>query len=204
MRTREVLEVAAVILTAALHFVFYELLPGRGAFIVVTVLAWSTYFAVRVRRSPQNRREFGLSAEGLRPSAVAASIVLLVGIAMCFAIGTSRGTVRLVPQMLILAFLYPAWGLVQQLLVQSMVVRNLKSVLSGPVVVAIAGVLFGIVHLPDVELALATALLGGIFTLIFLRWRNVWPLGVCHGLLGVFFYFWVLGRNPLREIVAGG
>jgi hypothetical protein len=28
------LEVAAVLATAALHFVFYDLLPGRGVFIV--------------------------------------------------------------------------------------------------------------------------------------------------------------------------
>jgi hypothetical protein len=38
---------------------------------------------------------------------------------------------------------------------------------------------------------------------IFLRWRNVWPLGICHGWLGVLFYFWVLGRDPWLEILGG-
>src|SRR5262249_14697470 len=107
------------------------------------------------------------------------------------------------PQMLILALLYPLWGLVQQLLVQAMVVRNLVPVVSLPVVVTLAVVLFGLVHLPHLALALATALLGGVFTLTFIRCRNVWALGVCHGLLGVFFYFWVLGRDPWLEILAG-
>src|SRR5262249_19674259 len=112
-------------------------------------------------------------------------------------------SIRISSHMWILALLYPVWGLVQQLLVQAMVVRNLTPVLSLPLVVAIAAVLFGLVHLPDMELALATALLGGIFTLIFTRWRNVWALGICHGLLGVFFYFWVLGRDPWLEIMGG-
>jgi uncharacterized protein len=203
MTRRGLLEIVAVVVTAALHFVFYDLLPGRGVFIVATTLAWSTYFVVRMRRSPQNRRDFGLSTQGLRQSSLTASIVLLIGVATCFAIGISRGTVRLAPQMLILALLYPVWGLVQQLLVQAMIVRNLRPVLATPLVVVIAAVLFGLVHLPEMELALATAALGGIFTLMFLRWRNVWALGVCHGLLGVFFYFWVLGRNPWLEIVGG-
>src|SRR5262245_54446675 len=202
MKRRETLEIAAVILTAALHFLFYDFLPARGPFIVVTVLAWSAYFVIRVRRSPENLRSFGLSTQGLRQSAIAASVILVAGIGICLVIGLPRGTVRFVPQMLILALLYPIWGLVQQLLVQAMVVRNLTPVLSLPLVVAIAAVLFGLVHLPDTELALATAVLGGIFTMAYVRWRNVWALGVCHGLLGVFFYFWVLGRDPWLEILA--
>ena len=95
-------------------------------------------------------------------------------------------------------------GLLQQLLVQAMVVRNLGPVLPTPVVITIAAALFGVVHLPHVELAVSTALLGTVFTLIFTRWPNIWALGVCHGWLGVFFYFWVLGRDPWLEIVAAG
>jgi uncharacterized protein len=203
MRIRAALEIGSVILTATLHFVFYDLLLGRGLFIVATILAWSTYFVIRIRRHPETLRHFGLSVEGLRQSVAASSVILVVGIAICLAVGLTRGTVRLVPHMLILVLLYPLWGLVQQLLVQAMVVRNLVPVLSLPVVVAIAAILFGVVHLPHVELALATALLGGLFTVVFIRWRNVWALGVCHGLLGVFFYLWVLGRDPWLEIVAG-
>ena len=39
------------------------------------------------------------------------------------------------------------------------------------------------------------------FTVVFLRHRNVWPLGICHGLLGVVFYSWVLGRDPWWEML---
>ena len=197
------LEVAAVFVTAILHFIFYEVPSGRGPFIVVTTLAWSVYVAFRIRRDPEALREFGLSTHALGRSAAAASVVLVTGVAFCMMVGLSRGTVRFIPHMLILALLYPLWGLLQQLLVQAMVVRNLVPVLSTPVVITIAAVLFGIVHLPHVVLAVSTAILGAVFTLIFTRWANVWALGVCHGWLGVFFYYWVLGRDPWLEILAG-
>jgi hypothetical protein len=188
-------------LTAALHFVFYDLLPGRGPFIAVTMLLWVTYFVFRVRQKPAAGQEFGLSRQGFSDSAKAAAAVFAVGAAGCAAVGFSRGRLILVPHMLILLVLYPIWGLIQQLLVQAMFVRNLIGRTSTPLVVLMAGILFGVVHLPYVQLAVATAVLGAVFTLIFIRWRNVWPLGVCHGWLGVFFYYWVLGRDPWLEII---
>jgi CAAX prenyl protease-like protein len=201
MSKRGWFEVAASVLTAGLHFVFIGPLNARGPFIVVTILAWSVYIFLRIRHSPENRRDFGLTTDGLRQSARTASWILAVGVTLSLIIGLWRGTVRWSPHMLVLAALYPLWGLVQQLLVQAMVVRNLLSVLSRPLVVVIAAVLFGLVHVPDVYLALATALMGGLFTVVFIRWRNVWALGVCHGLLGVVFYFWVLGTDPLEKVV---
>ena len=67
---------------------------------------------------------------------------------------------------------------------------------------AVASVLFGAVHLPELKLAAATCLLGLAFTLLYLRWGNLWPLGLCHGWLGVFYYYWVLGRDPWMETFA--
>src|ERR1039458_5460111 len=68
------------------------------------------------------------------------------------------------------------------------------------VATALATLLFGAVHLPDMRLAAATCVLGGAFTLIYLRWRNLWPLGLYHGWLRVFFYYWVMGREPWGEM----
>ncbi len=68
----------------------------------------------------------------------------------------------------------------------------------------LASVLFGAVHLPELRLVAATSLLGLVFTLIYLRWHNLWPLGVYHGWLGVFFCYWVLVRDPWRETLGAG
>ena len=202
MPRRSFLEVSAVALTAALQFLFYDLLPGRGPFILATLIGWVTYIAVRIRRRPESLAEFGLSRNGLATSAATAAVILLVGAVVCWIVGSRRGSLNVSRNMLWTALLYPVWGILQQTLVQGVAVRNLARALPKPAVVVIAGLLFGAIHLPHVALAGATAVLGGVFTVVFLRTRNVWPLGVCHGWLGVLFYYWVLGRDPWLELVA--
>ncbi len=203
MPLRARLEVAAVLATAALHFVFYDLLPGRGVFIAVTAIGWIAYIVLRSRQDPSALREFGLSRDGLRPTAKAAAAIFIAGGVACVAIGRARGPLVLDVHMLWTALLYPAWGLLQQVLVLGIVARHLSRSLPAIVVVAVAAVLFGAVHLPHLALAGATAALGAVFTAVYLRWRNVVPLGVVHGWLGVLFYFWVLGRDPWLEIAGG-
>lgn len=199
---RRALELGALALTVGLQFLFYDVLPGRGAFLLATVVGWVGYLAHRIVRRPEALREYGLARDGLGASAAAAGVILLVGTLVCFAIGSRRGGVTLSRNMLWTALLYPIWGILQQVLVQGVAVRNLARAIPGAVVVLVAGLLFGLVHLPHLALAAATATLGGVFTLVFLRHRNVWPLGVCHGLLGVLFYYWVLGRDPWWEMVS--
>ena len=173
MPRRALIEVAAVALTAALQFLFYDLLPGRGVFILGTTLSWATYLAMRVRGEPGSLREFGLSTAGLAPSAVAAGAILLVGASICLVVGSRQGALGLSRNMIFAGLLYPAWGLLQQLIVQGVAVRSLSRALPSPAVVIIAGLLFGAVHLPHLALAGATAALGSVFTIVFLRWGNI-------------------------------
>ena len=190
-----------MVATAGLSYLFYEVLHLRGLFIGATLAGWAAYVVASVRREPARLAAYGLSRAGLRETARAAAVVFAVGALACLATGLARGTAVFRANMLLVAILYPVWGLVQQVLVQGMVVRNLKSPLPPPAIAVAAGVLFGVVHLPHLALAAATAVLGAVFSLIFLRHRNLWPLGLCHGWLGVLFYAWVLGRDPWHEIV---
>lgn len=106
--------------------------------------------------------------------------------------------------MLPLLALYPIWGLIQQFLVQSLFARNLQrefAVFRSPLRIApLAALVFSVVHWPDLRLCALTFVLGLVFTPIYLRWRNLWPLGMWHGWLGVFAYFWVLARDPWVEM----
>lgn len=82
------------------------------------------------------------------------------------------------------------WGLLQQLLVQAMVVRNLAPRVASPLVVAVAGVLFGVIHMPHLALAASTAILGAIFTVISFvgatcgPWGSVTAGWVCSSIPG--------------------
>jgi membrane protease YdiL (CAAX protease family) len=68
-------------------------------------------------------------------------------------------------------------------------------------VIPVGALLFGLAHWPDGVLMATTFLLGVVFIPMYLRWRNLWPLGVYHGWLGALMYFWILQRDPVAEIL---
>jgi CAAX prenyl protease-like protein len=199
------MEVAAVILTWALHPVFVEHLHMRLAFIGVTLLGWTIYVVERIRRDRSILRQWGFTRAGLLESFRASTAFVLLAGGIMALIAARNGALRLHPNMLPLVVLYPAWGLAQQFLVQGLLVRALaaesRSILSSTSVTVLAALLFAVVHLPDLTLMAGTFLLGLVFTPIYLRWRNLWPLGLFHGWLGVLCYFWVLQRDPWIDLI---
>ncbi len=192
-------EIAAAIATGVCHLVVSTALDSLGLFIAGAVMFWGVYVVLQARRDPDVWGRWGFRRANLLPATRAASLIGVVALAIMAAFAIAHDLLELHAHMLVLFVLYPVWGLTQHLIIQAMVARNLE--LAPAWIVAICALLFGCVHLPDLELSGATFLLGGAFTAIYLRWRNLWPLGLCHGGLGVFYYFWVAGRNPWRELV---
>jgi hypothetical protein len=197
---RGLFEIAAVAITVVAYFVCYEVLDARGVFMAAAVLGWGAYVARRIVREPRCLVDYGLSRRGLAPTAKAVAWLVGLGGLACGLVALAQGRLTGSRGLLLAALFYPLWGLVQQTLVQAMVVRNIERRLPRAAVIAGAAALFGAIHLPDVVLAPATAALGAAFTAIYLRWRNVWPLAVGHGLLGALFYVWVLDRDPWAEV----
>ncbi|PWU21287.1 MAG: hypothetical protein C5B50_02045 [Verrucomicrobia bacterium] len=199
-------EIVAVVLTALLHPVFVEILHQRAIFIILALLGWLSYLAIRCWRHKNALAALGLRKEGYRPTLIATSVFGVIAFAAMVKIAIAHHRLLFRWEMLPLLFLYPVWGMLQQLLVQGIFVKPLSDhgFLPNIVVALAASVLFAAVHMPDLRLAGATFLMGAVFTVLYLRWRNLWPLGVCHGWLGVFYYYWILERNPWAEIFRGG
>jgi len=102
--------------------------------------------------------------------------------------------------------LYPLWGTIQQFLIIGLIARNMEDwegrKANSVTIVVVSSIVFSIVHFPSILLVAATALLAIAYTIIYLRYRNLWILGLFHGWLGCFFYFFVLGRDPWLEFVS--
>jgi uncharacterized protein len=205
---RAAYEVAAVAATALLHPVFVDVLHQRAAFVGLALAGWTSYLCWRVRREPDALQALGLRREGFGPAFSATSVFSLVTLAAMGMIAQTQHPLAFRWEMVVLLVLYPVWGLFQQLLVQGIFVRTVAGLGTGnwPKIAAtvLAAFLFAAVHLPDAALAGATCALGAVFTLIYLRWRNIWPLGLYHGWLGVFFYYWVLRRDPWMDMLGPG
>ena len=201
-RPRLTWELLAVLASAVLHAVTTLVAQWRSIEQIVLGTGWLGYVLWRAG-TPGVLAAWGMQRRGFAACARAAAVALAVGLAATAAIGCARGTFVLDGNLLPLLLVYPIWGWVQQLLVLGVAVGNLERLGVGRGwLVAIAGCGFAAVHLPDWPLCGATLLLGLVCCALFLRFRNLWPLGVLHGWLGACFYRWVLARDPWAELLA--
>src|SRR5688572_30578115 len=194
-------ELCAVLGSVVLHFVtqWYDVLAVDQ---IVLGGGWLGYVFWRARTTGV-LAGWGLQRAGLHACSRAAMLACGAGAIACAVIGVVRHTFVLDWHLLPLLLVYPLWGLVQQLLVLGIVVGNLEAFgVRRPWLVALASLGFAAVHVPDWPLCGATLVLGAVCCTLFLRHRNLWPLGVLHGWLGACFYRWVLARDPWLDVLA--
>lgn len=114
----------------------------------------------------------------LLAGALLCGAIVLIGIPLRFAAaGNSLPLSR--------SWQYVVWALAQEFILQGIFFVRLESLLGSRRAVLAAAGLFAIAHLPSPVLT-ALSLLGGIlFCELFRRFRNLYPLGIIHGALGL-------------------
>jgi membrane protease YdiL (CAAX protease family) len=81
---------------------------------------------------------------------------------------------------------YALWSFVQQLLLQDFFLRRLCRLLPSAGLAALTtAAIFSIAHLPSPVLTVVTFTLGLAACLLFLRYRNLYPLAIAHAILGI-------------------
>lgn len=135
----------------------------------------------------------GLKAMGLRTANFGRSLwivavaLLLAGIAVLVA--ANLHTLRLPPG--VIAFIetycaYAVWSGVQQFLLQCFFLLRFLRLIPNPRLAALAAAaLFATAHLPSLILVPVTFIWGCAACLLFLRYRNLYPLALAHAILGI-------------------
>jgi hypothetical protein len=81
---------------------------------------------------------------------------------------------------------YAIWAFVQQFLMQGFFLSRLVRLLpNGPSAAGFAAVIFALAHLPNPILTPVTLIWGFAACLLFLRYRNLYPLAVAHAIVGI-------------------
>jgi len=133
------------------------------------------------------------AAMGLRKTDLLRSL-WIVGVALIFSAISITIAIRLQtlrpwrgPAELVQRFWgYAIWSFLQQFLLQIYFLqRTLRLVSSKKLAVGLAVAVFTLAHLPNPLLTLATLVWGCAACLLFLRYRNLIPLGVTHAILGI-------------------
>jgi len=154
-----------------------------NAFCIVLAALWIVW---AVRRDRFTARDMGIAV----PTASASVWVLLGGVVLAVALPlvtlvwrNNSGPTHVMP--VNQALLYIVWSFLQQFILQSFFFVRLESLLGGKWAVPVAAALFGTVHLPSALLTVASLIGGLFFCAMFRRYRNIFPLGMAHALLGL-------------------
>lgn len=198
-------------LMAGFVFIGLQHVPGKS--LVYFLVALCTFSGLYVLYKIQNHglrpvaNEWGLTMEHFGRSFLCCTVEGVTAMIAMAAIGILRQTsLPYDNHLAICLVLYPLWGCVQQFMIQDMIALNLSKL---PILAKVPFVIwfltacsFSIVHYGNWELMTATFVMGILFTPIFLSTnkRCIYPLGLYHGWLGALFYWWVLGRDPLRNL----
>jgi len=123
--------------------------------------------------------------------AVCAPVVLLLGLGLVVG-GIMGGTIRRVtPESGLLSLaLYCLWGLFQQYLLNGYFLNRFAEMrpAAAPLIAALS---FSVIHAPNWFLMIVTLLGGFASAQIYLRFRNLYVLGLAHGILGFLLYLCV-------------
>ena len=131
--------------------------------------------------------EIGLSPRFLRRGWRA--LIAALGLcALMLVVAWWIGTLHIVPRangMIAGALLYLVWSLEQEFMLQAFFFLGLKPFVGTRTALVSSAVLFGIAHLPNPILTVATLLGGIFFTAVFARYQNLAVVAVVHALLGI-------------------
>ena len=176
----------------------FELSAGYGLILLViwTPNPWQRvlYWVAAAFLLAVSWRSFdGWSGMGLRRTNLLHSLWIvalgLAGAAIAVMIAYHMGTLRPWhgPIELVRRFWgYAIWAFMQQFLLQIFFLRRiLRLVASKTLAVLLAAGIFSFAHLPNPILTLVTLLFGLVACVLFLRYRNLYPLAITHAILGI-------------------
>ena len=153
----------------------------------IASVAFITWIAVTTVSERRRLRELGLGLSGLRGASIALAVAVIAsGALLCAAwmLGTLRPLYGSRP--LTHALGYMLWATVQEFVLNSYFFLTLEDLLPRSRYAMIAAViLFALAHIPNLILLVGTLLASMFFVSVFRRYRNIYPLGIAHGLLGL-------------------
>ncbi|MBS2100731.1 CPBP family intramembrane metalloprotease [Carboxylicivirga linearis] len=193
-----------LLLTAILKYLLIDWLNVRTIYIVGISFFWIGYILFRKRTN----KEFEIfKLQDFKQSLLILLPIILLNGSACVFYAYTNNTLNVSWHILLVLLLYPFWGVIQQFIMLDIILMNLIAFFKGKVsailLVFIVSILFGIIHYPNTFLMLYTFFLELILASVFLKWRNLWAIGITHGWMATFLLYYVMDRNLWSEIFIG-
>lgn len=204
--TKRWIELSAVTITGILKFVMMDWLDMRAFYIAGACLFWFIYVYVHYNTDHKILNHWGFQKNNFKESFKSLLPVSIVFIIFIIIYGLINSTALLNWHIVIIFLLYPVFGLLQQFMMIGLIAGNLIEIenirFKKFQVIIITSLIFSLVHYPSFSLMIFTFFLELIFTSVYLKWRNLWSLGLFHGWIATFLLFYVLERDLWVELFA--
>lgn len=178
----------------------------RAVYIVGICLFWFTFVYLRCKENPSILKDWGIQKQGFRQAFFFLLPFSISCVTAALIFGLLGKGYPLNWHILPFIVLYPLWGLIQQFILLGLITGNLKAFMKGRFsntrIIFVTSILFSLIHYPDWYLMIFTFVMEWFFTMAFLRWKNIWPLGLFHGWIATFVLFFILGRDLWIELIA--
>ena len=153
-------------------------------------LAWmiltAAFILVMAFRGPYSAREMGVTfPTGKATIWIVGAGLILAATLWSFAALTGADAAPTHAMPLRTTWQYAVWAFLQQFMLQSFFFVRLESLLGSRRAVLATTILFAAAHIPNPILTIGSALAGFFFCEMFRRYRNIFPLGVVHVILGL-------------------
>ena len=197
---KRIFEIGAVVITACGKFLFFDILNAQFWYILIVCLFWVGFSVFRYWQNENVLKYWGFKKEGSKESLKVILPLSIFAVLLFYLYGTLKDGLILNWHIFPTLLLYPIWGIVQQFLILGLVAGNLHD-FSGvkipkSVIILLTSILFAVIHYPFYMLIWGTFALALCYTWIYLQYRNLWVLGIFHGWLGCFYFFFVMERDP--------
>ena len=197
-------EILVVLLTGVLKFLLMGIFDYRAFYIGLTCLFWIIYVFRRYQSDHTILRAWGFQKENFKQSFLFLLPFAILGYSGIMVYGILNHVKILNFNVIPILFLYPVFGLVQQFMMLGLIAGNLASMRNPAFkkyqIILITSVLFSLVHFPSVFLMIFTFFMELIFITAYLKWRNLWSLGLYHGITGCLLLFYVMERDLWLEL----
>ena len=197
-------EIIAVLVTGLMKYVLMDWLNLRMFYIATACIFWSVYIYKRYRGNKLILRHWGFRKYHFKQTFLFLTPFALVMIAAIIWYGSSYNTLFLNWHIIPIIVFYPVWGIIQQFLIVALVAGNLQLIssvnLSKSQILLLTSMVFAWVHYPSLPLMVFAFFMELVFLIAYFKWKNLWPLGIYHGLVASLLLFFALGRDLWNEL----
>ena len=199
-------EILAVFITAALKFILMDWLNWRAFYLTGICLFWLGYIFFQVKTDRESVKFWGFKKEHFRQTMLCLAPLIFIVIIVSPLFSSFNKSLFFSWQFILVLFLYSLWGIIQQFIMLGIISNSMVSIaevkINKYLLIVLISILFSLIHYPDFFLMIFTFSLELIFITVYLKWRNLWAIGIAHGWIASFILYFVLGRDLWAELLS--